>query len=108
MVLGPLLLSACQKDLTVFHSYSTHMWVLQYLTGISLPPSHNSYPQAPRRREEPGRGKVRSGNGRWDLKVLICISFASSAALCLSNVFCTHFWGSSILSHRHVSGGWAS
>lgn len=58
-----------KKTLTVLHSNSTHMWVLQYLTGISDTPTHNSYPQTPRRREESGRDQVKSRSGEVGFEV---------------------------------------
>lgn len=105
---APLHLS---KDLTVFHNISTHMWVLQYLAGLSPPTTPQS-----RHKEgkEPGRGEVRSGSGEVGFEStrlhIICILSCLPACQMLSvDLFLgPSQWGPVLFSHRHVSGGWAS
>lgn len=104
--IAPLHLS---KYLTVFHSISTRTRVLQYLAGISLYSPPGPYEEG----KEPGRGEVRSGSGEvgseWAHLHIICI-------LCLAATFYKPIcWslgpnqpGPGLLSHRHISGGWAS
>ena len=86
---APLQLS---KDLTVFHSISTHMWRLQYRAGIS--PPYNS-PGPHKQGKEPGRGEVRSGSGEVGFESthlhIICILSCPSSLL---DAFCRPISGS--------------